>query len=170
VAHLAAGSEEMARLVEMRLELGPDADIGPTRSTEEREARYRAMTDTALRRRFVLEGMRLTDGILKLRAAGDNLTVTFTEWDMTPEQMVLHGRSELALHRWDLVGPDQESLELLECPELFVHGQTVLARMGQLPDCEAKSSTASAPGATALLHLWGRDPDRTFPSWHSRHH
>jgi hypothetical protein len=85
VAQLAAGSEEMGRLVNARLDLGPDADVGSTRSPEEREAPYRSMADAALRRSFVLEGMRLTDAISRLRTAGPEVTVTFTGWDMTAE-------------------------------------------------------------------------------------
>src|SRR5580704_8383115 len=37
VAHLAAGSREMTRLVEARLVQGPGTDIGPTRDFGERE-------------------------------------------------------------------------------------------------------------------------------------
>lgn len=160
VAHLAAGSQEMARLVALRLELGPGADIGPTRAFDEREAPFQAMADKALRRRFLIEAFGLTDLILKLHSADPNMTVTFTGWDMTAEEMVRHGRSELAIHRWDLVGTDPISRDLLTCPELLEHGRKVLTRMGI--DVPAKAFSASADACAALLALWGRDPE-----WHS---
>jgi hypothetical protein len=99
VAHLAAGSKEMARLVNRRLELGPVADIGPTIPFEEREPRCRALADRVLRRVFVREGLALTDAIMRLQKAGPGVRVTFTGSDLTVDDMVRHGRSELVLHR-----------------------------------------------------------------------
>lgn len=160
VSHLAAGSREMGRLVNRRLDLGPGADIGPTVPFEERERPFRALPDPVLRRTFVREGLALTDAILRLRqAAGPGLRISFTGWDMTTDEMIRHGRSELVLHRWDLVGSDAVSQRLLDDPELVVHGRKVLARMGLaeaglFPDVTADRSTPDV-----LLALWGRDPE-----------
>ena len=41
----------------------------------------------------------------------------------------MHGRSEAALHRWDLAGDDETSEELLRQPELTVHAVGVLNTM-----------------------------------------
>jgi hypothetical protein len=162
VAHLAAGSEEMARLVGLRLERGPAADLGPTRDFEERERPYRALADDRLRRRFVVEGLKLTDGIVRLHDRSPGVTVPFTGWDMTAEEMIRHGRSELVLHRWDLVGSDAASLRLLDDPELLAHGRSVLRRMGLAESGAAGTDAGSGP--EALLALWGRDPARWHPS------
>jgi uncharacterized protein (TIGR03083 family) len=160
VAHLAAGSKEMARLVNRRLELGSGADIGPTVPFEEREPPCRALSDRALRRMFVREGLALTDAIMRLRQLGPGVTVTFTGWDMTAEEMIRHGRSELVLHRWDLVGFDAVSRRLLDDAELLAHGRKVLSHMGLTEAPPEAALAAEASGPSALLTLWGR-----YPGW-----
>jgi hypothetical protein len=161
VAHMAAGSREMTRLITARLEHGAGIDIGPTREFAEREAPFRAMADSRLRRQFIVEGFALTSAIQRLRAAGPGVTVTFTGWAMTVDELILHGKSELALHRWDLVGTDDLSQQLLSRPELMAHGEKVLARM-DLPDAGSMSrpDRAAGEGGDALLRLWGRDLNR----------
>jgi uncharacterized protein (TIGR03083 family) len=160
VAHLAAGSREMARLVNRRLALGPEADIGPTVPFDEREPPYRALSDRVLRRMFVREGLALTDAIVRLIHAGPDATVTFTGWDMTANEMITHGRSELVLHRWDLVGFDALSRRLLDDVELLAHGRKVLAHMGLHESPPEAAPPAGASGPSALLTLWGRYPGR----------
>jgi hypothetical protein len=158
VAHLAAWSKEMARLVNRRVERGPDAYIGSTISFEEREMPCRALSDRVLRRMFVREGLALTDAIVRLRRMGPGVTVPFTGWGMTVSDMIRHGRSELVLHRWDLVGSDAVARRQLDDPELLAHGRSVLARMGL---AEAAAGAYPGQGVTAgdaLLRLWGRDP------------
>jgi hypothetical protein len=93
---------------------------------------------------------------------GPDVTVPFTGWDMTAAEMVMHGRSELSLHRWDLIGSDQTSMQLLAQPELFAHGTKVLAHMALTPPSQNGQGTAPSAGPVALLELWGRDPDRPF--------
>lgn len=159
VAHLAAGSKEMGRLVNRRLELGPGADIGPTAPFEERERPFQALPDAALRRSFVREGLALTDAILRLQQAGPEVTVAFTGWEMTADEMIRHGRSELVLHRWDLVGTDAVSRRLLDDPELVAHGRKVLARMGLAEAALFPDATADQSTPDVLLAVWGRDPD-----------
>jgi hypothetical protein len=158
---MAVGGEEMARLVNARLAVGPCAEIGPTRVFEDREGPFRAMADRALRRRFVVNGLALTDAILKLQAVGPAATVTFTGWDMTAAELIRHGESELILHRWDLVGSDPTSLALLNSPDLLEHGRKVIDHMGII-DAPACSEGEPDTGPRALLALWGRDLDRQF--------
>jgi hypothetical protein len=168
VAHMAAGSAEMTRLVEARLAGGPAADVGPTRSFEEREPAFAALGDRALRRRFVRAGLELTDAILRLQAAGPNVTVPFTGWDMTAAELITHGRSELVLHRWDLVGSDDVSRRLLDDAGLLTHGHAVLARMGVRVSARAAAGAADDGAAEALLRLWGRDPGWAPPAGRGR--
>lgn len=163
VAHMAAGSDEMTRLINARLALGPHADIGPTRAFEERETLFRAMADPLLRRRFVVNGLALTDAVLRLQAAGPAVTVPFTGWAMTASELILHGQSELTLHRWDLVGSDATSMALLGNPELLEHGHKVVDRMGNL-EIPTHVGDPSDSGSRALLALWGRDPDCNMKS------
>ncbi|HEY1827527.1 MAG TPA: maleylpyruvate isomerase N-terminal domain-containing protein [Acidimicrobiales bacterium] len=160
VAHLAAGSKEMARLVDARLALGPGADLGPTREFEEREAPFRAMTDGRLRRQFVVEGLALTRGVLRLRRLNPRATVAFTGWPMTADDLIRHGRSELILHRWDLVGSDDVSRCLLDDPALAAHAEEALARMGLSEGWAAPGADPTASTADTLLTMWGRAPAR----------
>jgi uncharacterized protein (TIGR03083 family) len=160
VAHLAAGSKEMARLVNRRLALGPEADIGPTVPFDEREAPCRALSDRVLRRMFVREGLALTDAITRLRRVGPGVTVAFTGWEMTAEEMIRHGRSELVVHRWDLVGFDEVSRRLLDDAELLAHGRKVLSHMGLTDVSAGAALPTGASGPSALLTLWGR-----YPGW-----
>jgi uncharacterized protein (TIGR03083 family) len=159
VAHLAAGSKEMGRLVNRRLEVGPGVDIGPTIPFDEREPACRALSDRELRRMFVREGLALTDAISRLRDAGPGMTVSFTGWDMTVDDMIRHGRSELVLHRWDLVGSDVVSQQMLDDVELLAHGRSVLTHTGIPESARAARAPFDASTAEALLVLWGRDPD-----------
>jgi hypothetical protein len=160
---MSAGSEEMTRLIDARLARGPGAGLGPTRPFEDREAPYRAMADRALRRRFVVNGLALTDAVLKLQGLGPEATVTFTGWDMTAAELIRHGESELILHRWDLVGSDATSLAMLSRPELLEHCRKVFDHMNifDAPACRVGHPDT---GPRALLAMWGRDPDRTFTS------
>ena len=160
VAHMAAGSEEMTRLINVRLASGPNADVGPTRSFEERETPFRAMEDRALRRSFVVHGLALADAILRLQALGPSATVTFTGWDMTAAELIRHGESELTLHRWDLVGSDPTSLAALSRPDLVEHARKVLDRMNIFGGATEQERNDTRP--RSLLEVWGRDPDRQF--------
>jgi hypothetical protein len=88
------------------------------------------------------------------------VTVTFTGWDMTVEEMIRHGRSELVLHRWDLVGFDDASRRLLDDAELLAYGRKVLSHIGPLEAQADAALPAGASGPSALLTLWGR-----YPGW-----
>jgi uncharacterized protein (TIGR03083 family) len=126
VAHLAAGAAEMADLTEDSL---AGSDPRPTRAFEDREAPFVALADETLRDRLVTEALRLGAAVEQLRDAGSSATVTFAGRDLTAADLSMHGRSEAALHRWDLAGDDPISVELLSQPELTVHATTVLTTM-----------------------------------------
>jgi len=126
VAHLAAGAAEMAELAEA-------AAMGQAgRATGDfatREAPYVAMADDELRERLVVEAVRLGVAVEKLGSNGPGLTVPFAGRHLGHEEITLHGRSEAALHRWDLVGDDDVSAEHLAQPELTAHALGVLNDM-----------------------------------------
>lgn len=85
--------------------------------------------------------------------------VPFTGWAMSVEQLRTHARSELVLHRWDLVGDDDSSARLLDQPVLIAHGRAVLAAMPTLAEARR------APRADDdLLSLWGRVRDAWRPT------
>ena len=129
-AHLAAGSEEIADLIESHL---AGAGSRPTRSFEEREAPYRAMDDPTLRRHFFEQVERARKARQQLADdAGD--TVLFTGRAMTAAEFVTHSRSERAVHRWDIVGRDEIGWELLAQPDLTLHALKILTDMTVLPE------------------------------------
>ncbi len=143
LAHLAAGSREMAELLEARVSR-------PTRDFAEREAPYRRLSDRRLRRAFVVEGLRLVSAIERRREP-----VVFTGADMTVAQIVTHARSELVLHRFDLTGGDELDRAALGDPELAEHALTVVATMdaGVLPPSPQRSHPDPA---IRTLEIWGR--------------
>ncbi|HEX7134728.1 MAG TPA: maleylpyruvate isomerase family mycothiol-dependent enzyme [Iamia sp.] len=157
VAHLAAGSEEIADLVEDRL-LGRPAR--PTRGFEEREAPFRALPWEDLRTAWMVHGTRLTEAVAALDARGPTEAVDFTGIPMTSAQLRMHARSEAAIHRWDVCGDDDTSDRLLAQPELTAHAAQVLSAMTVL-DESAVRRIAPEPHLRIVLRAAGR-PDITL--------
>jgi hypothetical protein len=128
VAHLAAGAAEMADLTE---ETVCGRAPRPTRDFARREAPFTAMADDELRDRLVIEAIRLGVAIdsLASREPGPGSTVVFSGRRLGASALTMHGRSEAALHRWDMAGDDDISQELLAQPELTAHAVDVLNTM-----------------------------------------
>jgi uncharacterized protein (TIGR03083 family) len=126
VAHLAAGATEMAELVEASVAGGAER---PTRAFADREAPFVALADDELRERLVTEALRLASAIEALGALGPGRTVGFSGRRLSASDLEMHGRCEAAIHRWDLVGDDEISRELLAAPELTRHAVSVLNTM-----------------------------------------
>lgn len=100
-AHLAAGIEEIAELIEDALE---EAPARPTRGFDEREAPYRAMPDPDVR-------VALTKILDRALAALDaqaerGIDVEFFERRWSAEEFGVHAANEFAMHRWDMIGDD----------------------------------------------------------------
>lgn len=126
VAHLAAGATEMAELTEDAVAGRPSRE---TRDLGEREAPFVALDDDVLRDRLVVAALRLGAAVEALRAAGPAAAVHFAGGSLTAADLTMHGRSEAALHRWDLAGDDDISVELLSQPELTAHAISVMTSM-----------------------------------------
>ena len=129
-AHLAAGSEEIADLIESHL---AGAVPRPTRSFDEREAPYRAMDDPTLRRHFFEQVERSGQARQRLADDADD-AVLFTGRAMTAGELVTHSRSERAIHRWDIVGRDEIGWDLLARSDLTLHAIKILTDMTVLPE------------------------------------
>jgi len=125
VAHLAAGAAEMAELAEA---VARGRDVRATQDFATREAPFVAMADDELRARLVVEAIRLGVAVDAL-VATPGLTVPFSGRRLSATDVTMHGRSEAALHRWDLAGDDETSEELLRQPELTLHAVGVLNTM-----------------------------------------
>ncbi len=148
-AHVAAGSAEIADLVEG--ELG-GAPIRPTRDFEEREAPYRELPPKTLRREFFRQALRATVAVNRLLQAGPNRRVTFTGVLLDARTLVLHSESELILHRWDIVGNDDIGIRALSDARLGAHAATTVVAMQPnvfpLRAGERETVILRSPGAT----------------------
>ena len=124
-AHLGAGAVEIALNLEAYAEGRP---VPETRGFEEREAPYRAMEDAELRARLPRSIERVAGALDAVLGAEPDAVVPWTGRQMVVGSFVTHLRSELALHRWDLVGDDETSRRLLDQPEITDHAVAVLGR------------------------------------------
>jgi len=124
VAHLAAGAVEMSRHVERALSALPDLE---TSGFVEREGPFVAMDDQELRGRLLSEAIRLNVATEALGERG--LAAVFSGRRMSADEIRMHGRSEAAVHRWDLCGDDEIGRELLGQTELTRHAVKVLNTM-----------------------------------------
>jgi uncharacterized protein (TIGR03083 family) len=139
VAHLAAGAKENADLIEDALAGRP---ARPTRSFDEREAVFVAMPDAQLREELINHSQRKLAAVQQLSERGPDATYPFTGRPFTASLAYTHGRSEAAIHRWDIAGDDDISMELLAAPELTTHAVEILNTLPIL--CEAPLSRARA--------------------------
>lgn len=157
LAHVVAGGEEIRRIVTATLAGEP---VGATRGFAGREAPFAAMSPDALRERLTLGGLGLLSALDRLHAEDPTATVAFTGADLTATQLMTHVRSEVTLHRWDLVGDDPTGATLLAQPDLLAHGRWVLEHMPTLTE----SRHRPADDHDELLVLWGRRKGGTLPA------
>jgi uncharacterized protein (TIGR03083 family) len=137
VAHLAAGAKENADLIEDALAGRP---ARATRTFAEREPAFVAMPDEQLRQELVEQSRRKVAALEQLSARGPDATYQFTGRAFTAALAQTHARSEAAIHRWDIAGDDETSMELLAAPELTRHAVEILNTLPIL--CEAPLSRA----------------------------
>jgi hypothetical protein len=142
-AHLAAGSTEIADLIEARLAGRHDR---ATRGFEEREAPLRALSHDALLGRLAVGIQRKLSAYDALREL-DDPSIRFTGTSLTVDELEMHSRSEAAIHRWDIVGDDDVASVHLAQPELTAHTVKVLDAMRVLN--ESARSIALRSHATA---------------------
>jgi len=132
VTHLAAGAREASELIEAALRGQPGR---PTRPFAEREAAYQATPYAELLAALAGESARLDTAMTALTGVGG--TVEFTGARLTGDDMRTHSRSELAVHRWDIVGDDDIGRQLLAQPDLTAHAVKVLTTMTTLQESAA---------------------------------
>jgi hypothetical protein len=125
-AHLAAVAAEITRHLEPYLQ---GDGVPPTRTFEEREPPYRAMDDAALCRCLDSEERKMRSVVGQVLAAEPDAVIGWTGRQMAVAKFLPHVRNEFAIHRWDFVGEDQTSIELLSQPELTEHAVSVLGRI-----------------------------------------
>lgn len=152
-AHLTAGAEEMADLIEEHLAGLPPRE---TRRFEERERPFRAMRHDELMAAMAAHSRRNVAATRALAEQGEEGAVAFTGASMTADLFVTHARSEAAIHRWDIVGDDHVADELLAQPELTRHAVAVLNAMPTL--AESSRLNRARPARRLVLRSPG-EPD-----------
>lgn len=140
VAHLAAGAKENADLVEDALAGRP---ARPTRGFVEREAAFVAMPDAQLREELIAQSQRKLAAVQQLSDRGPGATYPFTGRPFSAALAYTHGRSEAAIHRWDITGDDEISMELLAAPELTTHAVEILNTLPILSEAPLSRARAA---------------------------
>ncbi|HUV57254.1 MAG TPA: maleylpyruvate isomerase N-terminal domain-containing protein [Acidimicrobiales bacterium] len=160
-AHFAAAAVEVALNLEA---YGEGRPVPLTRGFEEREAPYRAMGHDQLRTQLPISIERAAVALDAVLNSQPDAVVPWTGREMVVATFITHMRSELALHRWDLVGDDDVSAVLLAQPELTDHAVTVLGRAlvarGAASDSTNIHATISAPGTQDVIALVDGDGAR----------
>lgn len=145
-AHLAAGSQEIADLIESHL---AGAGPRPTRSFDEREAHCRVMDDPTLRGRFFEQVERSKQARQRLARDADD-AVLFTGRALVTAALATHSASEPAIHRWNIVERDEIGWEVLDPSDLWVHALKILTDM-----TSPREPGQSAAGSWAIQGLRG---------------
>lgn len=140
-AHMAAGADEIARLFEA---YGEGLPVPATRGWDEREAPYRAMDDAALRRQLLTASVRMSAAMQAVFSNEPDAVIPFTNMPMKAATFAMHSRSECAIHRWDMVGDDDVSRQLLSQPEITEHAVHVLAPLLFSRGCGVKPTPVDA--------------------------
>jgi hypothetical protein len=138
-AHVAAGSEERANLIENHLAGGQQRG---TRSFEERERPYREIDDAALRTLLFEQVERSIHASQRL-AERPEYAVLFTGRNMSAADFAMHSRSERSLHRWDIVGRDDVGWVMFAQPGLTLHALKILTEMPVLAETPANRLQAA---------------------------
>jgi uncharacterized protein (TIGR03083 family) len=154
VAHLVSGVEAIASQAEAHLEGREIPEFG---SFAEREIGFWGIDDAELRSRLAEGERRMTEGLHAVRAERGDAPVPGIGWGMAIDDVELHLRQEFAVHRWDLVGDDDEGDALLARPELLDHSvrilEDALLRVGRARDPQAGEPFAARIRADGLPDL-----------------
>ena len=154
VAHLAAAGLEVALNLEAYEEGRP---VPPTRSFEEREAPFRIMDDRLLRVELPKSIARMSRALDAVLNKEPDAVVPWTGRQMVVKTFLTHLRSEFAIHRFDLIGDDEISKELLAQSDLTNHAVTVLGKAlllrGSNPKFLGFRATIASPDASDVMVL-----------------
>jgi len=129
-AHIGGNYEEVRQHVEAFAQGRP---LERTRGWEEREQPLRELDYATLLRRVEKQAVATAAVVVDVSAEQPNAELLWTKRMVPIAGFLTHMRSEDALHRWDLVGDDETSTELLGQQDLLNHavkfiGQPLLQR------------------------------------------
>jgi uncharacterized protein (TIGR03083 family) len=151
-AHIAGNHEEARRHVEAFAEGRP---LTSTRTFEERETPLLARRFEVVLDQIECEEAALLTAVASVASTDPDAKLTWTGRIVPVKGFPTHMRSESAIHRWDIVGDDPASWELLADPELLTHavnfiGRPLLGR-GTAGGHVTFSGRIRSPGAGDLL-------------------
>jgi hypothetical protein len=122
-AHITGTALEIVR----HLEPYPQGEVVPkTRSFEEREAPLQALSHADLLARLERDEQRMRTMVADVLAREPDAEIPWTGRQMAVAKFIPHMRNEHALHRWDVVGDDAVSPNLLSELSLVQHSVGVL--------------------------------------------
>jgi Mycothiol maleylpyruvate isomerase N-terminal domain len=125
-AHVAGIAAEVIRHLEPYLHGDP---VPQTRSFEEREAPLQMMRHPALLGRLQAEEERMRRLVQDVLDREPEAVIPWTGRRMAVAKFIPHLRNEHALHRWDIVGDDETSRQLLGDIDLVDHSVGELGRI-----------------------------------------
>ena len=125
-AHLTGIAVEISRHLSPYLAGDP---VPETRSFEEREAPWQAMDDAELCRALETQEEHARALMDQVLATEPDAVIPWTGRQMVVAKFWPHLRNEFAIHRWDVVGDDDISMELLSQPDLTEHAVGVLGEI-----------------------------------------
>lgn len=159
VAHLVAGVELLSGQARAHLDGQPAPEVNDWAA---HELQYQALDDRVLRRRLETGERDMTELFEQLAAPDPTAVISGLGWGMPVGELILHMRQEFALHRWDLIGDDDQGAEILARPELLAHSvrmlqgsllATGLAREGGTgPDFTARVRCPQQPDLVIEVH------------------
>jgi uncharacterized protein (TIGR03083 family) len=153
-AHVAGVYAEVLRHVTAYADGHP---LSRTRGFEEREARFRALPADRLSSTVDEQETLLRHEIAAVLADDPGAELAWTGRRMRVASFPTHLRSECALHRWDLLGDDETSADLLGDNDLLEHAVTAIGA-GPLLARGVEAGAADGPETTARVRTGGR-PD-----------
>jgi hypothetical protein len=125
-AHLTGIAVEISRHLSPYLAGDP---VPETRSFEEREVPLQATGDAELCRVLEAEEEHTRALMDQVLVAEPDAVIPWTGRQMVVAKFWPHLRNEFAIHRWDVVGDDDTSMELLSQPDLTEHAVGVLGEI-----------------------------------------
>lgn len=145
VAHLSSGAVAFADQVEAHLDGRPVPEF----DAWDTFPAFQALDDAVLRRRLQSAEQRMTAAFDVMLTENPEAVVPEVGFGFPIAELVTHMRQEFAVHRWDLVGDDETSAELLSRPYLIEHSVRMLA--GSLLEAGlAQDSAAHRPFTVRL--------------------
>ena len=124
-AHVAGNYEEVRRHVDA---LSDGHPLERTRSWDEREASLRELDHGLLLGRIADEALASAVAIAGALERQPEVELRWTNRTVSVSGFLTHMRSEDALHRWDIAGDDDTSMELLSQADLLAHAVRFIGR------------------------------------------